>query len=187
MKRWLTFVGSLAPTLLVSATTIIPMSVEQLASKATAVVEAQAISSESRWNAEHTRIYTYTKFRLAKTLRGYAARLITVKTWGGSAEGYTQKIAGVRASWPEGERAVLFLRPSLEHDGTMVVVGLMQGDFRVLEENGTTFVSNGVGAGEMVEALNPATQSIEHYTGAKMTIDQLEQRVRNSSLLENSR
>ncbi len=51
------------------ATTVIPMSVEELTRAASDVVEARAVSSRAAWNAQHTLIYTYTTFELTHSLK----------------------------------------------------------------------------------------------------------------------
>src|ERR1700674_5765152 len=101
-----------------TATTIVPVSVERLTGESSHVVEGQASQSWSQWNPQHSLIFTYTRFQVARTLKGQAPATIVVKQPGGSAEGYTQKIAGVR-HWRAGDQAVLFLRPSQDMDGTL--------------------------------------------------------------------
>jgi len=64
--------------LVASATTIVPMSVEELTHAASHVVEAHALRSWTSWNAQHTLIYTYTTFQISHTLKGNAAAEITV-------------------------------------------------------------------------------------------------------------
>ncbi len=66
-----------------------------------------------------------------------------VRQIGGTVEGITQKVAGVR-HWSPGEDAVLFLQPSPAADGTLVVTGLMQGNFLMRRTRaGHTYVSRG--------------------------------------------
>src|SRR6267378_8466305 len=131
-------------TALLSATTIVPVSVERLTRESSHIVEGQASQSWSQWNSQHSIIFTYTRFQVIRALKGQAPLTIVVKQPGGSAEGYTQKVAGVR-HWRTGDQAVLFLRPSQEMDGTLEVTGLMQGNFLVHKNaTGETMVSNGV-------------------------------------------
>lgn len=125
-----TLIMCLAAGAVAAATTIIPMSLEALTRAAAVIVEGRAVRSWSAWNTQHTLIYTYTTVEVAHTLKGASGQAFTVKQLGGSADGYTQKVSGVR-QFENGEDALLFLRPSVTGDGTMVVVGLMQGHFRV--------------------------------------------------------
>jgi len=158
------------------ATMVKPMSVEDLTTAASAVVEGQATETWASWNAAHSRIYTYTRVRVSRALKGTPAETIVVKQLGGSADGYTQHVAGVRPM-QTGEEALLFLRPSEAHDGTMVVVGLMQGQFRVARDatSGTTVASNGVIGAEEVQSANG---KIVPYRGSSLTLQQIEQRVK---------
>lgn len=158
-----------------SATTVIPMSVEELARSASDVVEARALSSRSAWNAQHTLIYTYTTFQVTRALKGAAAQTVTVKQLGGSAEGYTQKVAGVHHA-QAGEEALLFLRASVADDGTYVIVGLIQGNFRMFRaSDGHTMVSNGV-AGAKAAQGGPVSE----FTGSPMSLSQAEARIRRT-------
>ncbi|MGI9103791.1 MAG: hypothetical protein ACR2IF_15230 [Terriglobales bacterium] len=158
-----------------SATTVIPMSVEELTAAATQVIEARAVSSRSAWNAEHTLIFTYTTFEVQRALKGAASPTITVKQLGGSAEGYTQKVAGVRYA-QTGEQTVLFLRPSAAADGTFVVVGLMQGHFRVYQSgDGSVLATNGVTASTMLE--ENSTQVTTRAARMPIRLSDLESRV----------
>ena len=61
------------------ATTIRPMSVEQMTNAASTVVEAHALNSWSAWNAQHTMIYTYTRLQVTNTLKGSPESYILVK------------------------------------------------------------------------------------------------------------
>ena len=113
------------------ATTVTPMSIERLTHASTHVLVGQAGETWSEWNPQHTQIFTYTRFSVTKTLKGTASGTVVVKQMGGSAGGYEQKVAGVRLL-RAGEQAVLFVHPSQAADGTVVVTGLMQGNFRIV-------------------------------------------------------
>jgi hypothetical protein len=165
------------------ATTVFPMSVERLTDISSDVVVAHAVKSWSVWNAQHTIIVTYTQFAVDSRLKGNASSTLTVKTPGGSAEGYTQHVAGVR-SWSAGESSVLFLRPAQSGDA-LVVSGLIQGDFRIRHSaSGTVVADNGledgpVSAAQDVQEFNPASKSISPYLGHRMSLTELQQRVRS--------
>jgi hypothetical protein len=164
-------------TALLSATTIVPVSVERLTQESSHVVEAQASQSWSQWNPQHSLIFTYTKFQVERTLKGQAPATIVVKQPGGSAEGYTQKVAGVR-HWRTGDQAVLFLRPSQEMDGTLEVTGLMQGNFLIHKsDTGETMVSNGV---PDVSSYQASSNAVTQYRGSGMRLDQLETRIQKA-------
>jgi hypothetical protein len=127
-------------------------------------------------------IVTYTQFAVDNRLKGTSGATVTVKQPGGSAEGYTQHVAGVRP-WSAGESAVLFLRPSQSGDA-LVVSGLIQGDFRIRRSSsGTLVADNGLEDGgvatasDQVQVFNPSEKSVVPYLGRRMTLDELQQRV----------
>ncbi len=160
-----------------SATTVTPMSIERLTQASTHVVLGEALDSRSAWNAQHTQIFTYTRFRISRVLKGTASSMITVKQMGGRADGYEQKVAGVR-QLQSGETAVLFVHPSQAADGTMVVTGLMQGKFSVSSSStGEATVTNNVPG---VDQVHRPDGAVEHYSGTKMTLSTLEAIVRQA-------
>ena len=160
-----------------TAATVIPMSMEELTRGASAVVEARAVSSRSAWNRQHTLIYTYTTYRVTRGLKGASAATITVKQLGGSAGGYTQKVAGVHHAQP-GEEALLFLRPSLAGDNTYVVVGTIQGNFRMFRaSDGRSMVTNGISG---AKALERGAGKTAEFTGTGMTVSEAEARIRRA-------
>lgn len=176
MKKLLIAIMLLALPL--AATTVTPMSIERLTQASTHVVMGQAGESWSEWNPQHTQIFTYTRFQVSKTLKGSSASSMVVKQMGGRADGYEQKVAGVR-QLQSGEHAVLFVHPSQTADGTMVVTGLMQGNFHVIESSkGETTVSNDVVG---VNQYSPENGTMQHYSGARMPLQKLEVLVRSAA------
>jgi hypothetical protein len=120
-----------------------------MAARASLVVEGRAVSSWSQWNPQHTMIVTYTRFQVSRALKGAAGREVTIRQPGGTVGVYREIAHGVRYLHA-GEEAALFLQDSSERDGTMVVVGLMQGMFRIERKaSGETYVSNGVSGVEV--------------------------------------
>lgn len=184
----LSLVLILALGTLLTATTVIPMSVEELTSAATHIVRAHVIDSRSAWDDQHSTIYTYTRFQIDETIKGSPDAVITVKQLGGSAGGYTLHVAGVHP-WNNAESAVLFLRLSEEHDGTFSIVGLMQGDFRVHRSGtGEMIADNGLQTSARmymspvgdVHAYSPATNQFTTYSGSQLTLTELESRIRST-------
>ena len=160
-------------TLALHATTVVPMSVERLTHVSSDVVRARAVETWSAWNAEHSQIFTYTKFTSLHRLKGTLGQTFLVKQMGGSAGGYTQHVAGVRHFRP-GEETVLFLRQSEKGDA-MVVTGLMQGNFHVTRRlNGEAMVTNGV---PDVHTFDAHTSRFSTYTGSRMSLAELEARI----------
>ena len=163
---------------LLSATTVLPVSVEQLTRNSSHVVEAVAADSWARWDSQHRFIYTYTPFRVTASLKGNPPADLVVKQLGGSAEGYTQKVAGVRG-WQTGEKAVLFLRPSVQNDGSFEITALIQGNFRVRPSStGETLVSNGV---QGLASYQSSSGGVTTFRGSGMRLEDLESRVRQAA------
>jgi hypothetical protein len=167
--RWLVL-----PLLAIAAiaTTVKPMSIERLTRASSDIVLAHAEAQWTEWNAKRTMLHTYTRFRVGRALKGGKSATLVVRQMGGRADGIEQKVSGVR-TWRVGEEAVLFLRPSKEQPGTHVVTGLMQGDFRIQRERGEAYVNNGVAGVEIV-----AEGKTQPYQGARLTLGELERRVR---------
>ncbi len=148
------------------------MSIDRLAQFASDIVEARVTQTWSEWDAQHTRIYTYTTLTVTRSLKGSQSSTVLVKQPGGTKDGTTEVVYGVRHFRP-GEDAVLFLEPSRDNDGAMRVVGLMQGNFLVFNSAGERKVSNGV---PNVTTLDSNGQ-LTPYTGAHMTLQEIESRV----------
>ncbi len=159
-----------------SATSIIPMTVEQLTRTSEAVVEAQAVQQWSEWTPNHSIILTYTRFRVSSVLKGTAAAEITVKQLGGKVGESVVKVAGVRYFRPQ-EETVLFLHPAMANDGTYVITGLMQGNFHVDRTAVEATVSNGI---KSPDTYAVSAGGVSQYQGARMTLNQLEARVRKA-------
>lgn len=157
-----------------SATTIVPMTVEELTQGATHVIEGQAMRTWSAWNEQHTLIYTYTSFAVSRTLKGTAPAIVVIKQPGGSAGGFTQTVWGVH-QLQAGEKALLFLRPSVAADGTLVIVGLMQGQFRIYQAGNDTMASNGISMARQYDH-----GMVESYGGSSLRLNEVEDRVRRS-------
>jgi hypothetical protein len=177
VKRFLLATFVLLSFCFASATMVKPMSVEELSTAATHIVEGQAQDTWTSWNATHTRIYTFTRVKVSRALKGSSASdTVVIKQVGGSAGGYTQHVAGVQPM-QTGEQALLFLRPSQSADGTMVIVGLMQGHFRVARDSqsGQVVVSNGVMGAEEFSG-----NKVKAYRGNSLTLSQMEARIRKA-------
>ncbi len=176
MKNFLTFFWALALTASLSATTLISVPVERLTQVSTHVLEGRSQSTWSAWNQQHSMIYTYTRFAVGNALKGQAPATVIVKQLGGTVGHTQQRVAGVRY-WRPGEEAVLFLRPAEERDGTMVVTGMVQGNFLVSRSAGGVTVTNG-SPGTM--AYNPAQHQVTEFHGSQMTLAELEARVQKA-------
>ena len=158
------------------ATTVIPMSVEQLTSASEHVVQARAIKQWSEWAPNHALILTYTRFQVINTFKGGVPSTFVVKQLGGQVDNQRTHVAGVRY-FQSNEETVLFLHPAMAKDGTYVITGLMQGNFHVARSGATATVSNGV---PEVHTVQTGTHSVGTYRGSPMTLEELATRVRQA-------
>ena len=173
MRRRLAVLLMAIASSFVLGTTVRPVSVETMAAHASLVAEGRAVSSWSQWNPEHTMILTYTRFQVSRVLKGAAAREVTIRQPGGTVGVYRDVVHGVRYLKP-GAEAALFLSDGGEKDGAMVVVGLMQGMFRIEREaSGAAFVSNGISG---VEAEDE-TGAVRAFSGTRIPLSEFEARV----------
>jgi hypothetical protein len=163
--------------LIANTTTVVPMSIERLTAASSHVVEGTPLETWSQWNPQHTLIFTYTKFQVQRVLKGQAPAMVVVKQLGGIVGTTVQKVAGVRRLNP-GERTVLFLRPGDVNDGTLVITGLMQGNFSVrTAQDGTQMVTNGM---PEVSAYSVSTGEVTPYRGNRLRLVELETRVQKA-------
>jgi hypothetical protein len=165
------------------ATTVIPQSVEQLTAASTLVVSAHAERSWESWDPQHHLIYTYTVFTVTKTLAGPTLSQVLVRQMGGSLDGITQKVSGVR-QFQQHEDAVLFLRPGLpDGSGALSITGLMQGHFYYVATASGVRLSNGILASHGRETVQALTSSgFAAFHGTTIAPDELEARVRTASV-----
>ena len=160
----------------VFATTVIPMSVEELTKASEHIVQARALEQWSEWAPDHGLILTFTRFQAINTLKGSVPATFVVKQMGGSVGNARTHVAGLRY-FHSGEENVLFLHPAMAKDSTYVITGLMQGNFHVDRSGATATVSNGVAG---AHAFSTTSQSVSSYQGSRMTLEELQTRVRQA-------
>jgi hypothetical protein len=113
------------------ATVALPMTLQELTSESTVVVHATVLARESSWDDTKSRIYTFTKLGVMRTLKGSVPnKEITIRQWGGTVGNVVMHVPG-NATFKVGEEVVVFLSAE---EGLHFVVGLAQGKFRVQAE-----------------------------------------------------
>jgi hypothetical protein len=153
------------------STSIVPRSIEQMTRDSSDVVIGSAGKPRAVWNASHTMIYTLTPVRVERALKGKRSGTITVAQMGGTLDGITTKVSGVR-HFREQERSALFLRPSVDMPGSFVISSMMQGHYTI---DAAGNVSNGVAG---VHVLDRSNQNIAEFSGERMKLSDLERRVK---------
>jgi hypothetical protein len=134
MKAHLSFVIVCAGTILAlgtiavpaHATTLMRMSLAQMARAAHEIVRARCLANRTAW--DQGEIWTFTKFEIEETWRGTVRGQIIVRMLGGRTEQLTSFVSGVPRFRPS-EEVVLFLEPTSR--GDFSVVSWEQGTFRI--------------------------------------------------------
>jgi hypothetical protein len=119
-----------------SATTMVRMSLEQLAEASTEIVRGHVVSQQSLWNPQHTRIYTYTTLVLEQTYKGSPPATLVVQQTGGTIAKVHVVVAGT-VQFHNQAAYVLFLEPSPTDASKFLLVGMMQGAYRIYRDAAT--------------------------------------------------
>lgn len=134
------------------ATTMMRLSLEQISQASTAIVRGQVASQESRWNAAHTRIESFTTLVVSQVVKGQPAATVVVQQLGGTVGRFREFVPGSVPFQPLAEY-VLFLEPVSRKSSNYHVVGMMQGAYRIYH-----------GAGrEQSRVINPQAVLEEFY------------------------
>ena len=99
---------ALSPTL-AKATVLQAKSLDDKVENASSIVLGRCVTEQSRWDASHKLILTYTTFRVEKMIKGQPAQEVTVVTPGGTIGNVAQDAIGVPRFQP-GEDHVVFVR-----------------------------------------------------------------------------
>ncbi len=128
-------VGSLgAPP--ATATTLVRLSLEQLAQASTDIVRGHVISLESRWNSDHTQIVTLTTVAVEESMKGHPAQTVVIEQLGGTVANTRVRVAGT-ALFQSGASYMLFLEPSAPGSSSYNLVGMVQGSYRIYRDFAT--------------------------------------------------
>jgi hypothetical protein len=124
------------------ATSVLPVSLQRMATAADLVFHGRAISNEVRLDEASGRVATFTTFEIIELVKGEAGPTHTIKQIGGQLPGskVRQVIHGV-PRFNTGEEYVIFL-PKASSLGFASPIGLSQGKFSVFRQNGESVVSN---------------------------------------------
>jgi len=126
-----------------AATSMLPISLEQLATRADLIFYGKVISNEVKNDAQSGQIATFTKFEIINLIKGNASSTHTIKQIGGFDKNSNTRliIRGVPKFIVDKEY-VVFL-PKKSSLGFCSPLGLHQGSFPVSTENNTKVISNG--------------------------------------------
>ncbi len=140
-----------------SATSVLPISLEQLSTRASLIFYGEVISNQVKKDEQSGRIATFTKFKIIQLIKGSAGETHTIKQIGGhdKASNTVLRIHGV-PQFHTGNNYVVFL-PEKSKLGFCSPLGLQQGSFTVTEKNGETVISNGRALNRPAETNNRTT------------------------------
>jgi hypothetical protein len=126
-------VATMMPWTGAEAATVEAMTLDDMARRAGMIFIGRAVSSRADWNAQRTRIYTYTTFEVERFLKGGAAESeITLRLWGGEVGGFRAIVPGSPQFAP-GEEVLLFCAGSQARVPT--VLGLALGKFTLTRDS----------------------------------------------------
>lgn len=134
-----------------AATTIVPVSDEDLALSSQVIVEGRVVAADGSWDAERSAVFTYVTFDVTRVLKGDVAvgRIVIKQRGGAAADGLTVVFGA--PTWEPGTDMLLYLTQN--EDGTLRVAHLSLGSFHVVADAaGRRFVVRAA-AGEHVEVL----------------------------------
>jgi hypothetical protein len=113
-----------------AATTLVRMSLSQLAQASSTIVQGQVVAQSSRVNASRTRIMTYSTVQLEKALKGRPPSTLIIEQPGGTVGNVHLHVPGT-AYLRLQQQYLLFLEPVAGSSATFHMVGMMQGAFRL--------------------------------------------------------
>ncbi len=134
-----------------SATSVLPVSLQRMASAAELIFYGKAIENEVKLDDVSGRVATFTTFEIIELIKGTAGATHTIKQIGGQLPGSNvrQVIHGV-PRFTIGKEYVVFL-PKASKLGFSSPVGLSQGRFAVRPAQGDKSVTNGRSISALLE------------------------------------
>ena len=126
-----------------AATSVLPVSLQRMATTAAIIFHGTAISNEVKLDQTSGRVATYTTFKVNEVIKGDPGTTHTIKQIGGQLPGSNvrQLIHGV-PQFAINQEYVIFL-PEASSMGFASPIGLSQGKFDIRKLNGETMVSSG--------------------------------------------
>ena len=138
----------------VSATSLLPINLEQLSTRATIIFYGTVLNNQVKNDAASGHIATFTEFEVIELIKGNTANKHTIKQIGGHLKetNTTLRIHGV-PEYRVGNEYVIFL-PEKSSLGFSSPIGLHQGSYSVSTIGGEKIISNG-------QNLSAPSQNIE--------------------------
>lgn len=119
-----------------SATTLVRLSLDQLTQASTDVLQGHVVSQVSQWNAAHTEILTFTTVSVDQNMKGNTPSTIVVQQLGGAVGNLHVSVPGTVHFFPAAKYE-LFLQHSSSRTSNYLLVGMMQGAYRIYRDPST--------------------------------------------------
>jgi hypothetical protein len=163
--------GLLSAAISMHATTLVRLSLDQLAAAADAVARVRSTSVEARW--ENNEIWTVTGFEIVETMKGALPIRITVRLPGGRVGHLTASVDGT-PRFNAGDEAVVFLERS--RAGGFSVAAWVEGTFRISRDprSGLETVTQD---SSTFSVFDTATRAFHTEGIRRMPIEQFRERV----------
>lgn len=114
-------------------TSLVCLSLEQLSQASTHIVRGHVLSQESRWNDAHTQIVTLTTVAVDRVVKGWPSATVVIEQPGGTVGHLRSHVSGTVHFFPQTDY-ILFLEPAAANPSRYLVVGMMQGAYRVYRD-----------------------------------------------------
>jgi Putative Ig domain/Matrixin/Ig-like domain from next to BRCA1 gene/FG-GAP-like repeat len=143
LKFFVLIFGLLTTAQMTSATTIVPMSDDEMIVGARAIVAGKVLTIESSFDEQHDRIYTYITIKVQQVLKGeISERRIVLKELGGQVGNRGLTVWG-NPQFKRGERVLLYL--DTWKDGSLRTYQMFLGKFTIVTDDasGRQYVQRG--------------------------------------------
>jgi len=118
------------------ATSVLQMSLPDIARQATYIFYGQVIGNEVKSDPDNNTVATYTTFKVLDNIKGNTSATYTIKQLGGQLPGSPQKVIAYGIPSFELYREYVVFLPEKSRIGFSSPVGLGQGSYSVYRENG---------------------------------------------------
>ena len=132
-----------------SATTVQKFTLQELTKRASSIVVGKVDDAVSSWDAAKKEIYTYYTITVSQPVKGARnGETITIRQLGGTVGSIASIVPGM-PSFKRDEEVVLFLTQK-DAAGYPWVLGLQQGKYSVVEQDGLKMVRNDLAGTELL-------------------------------------
>ncbi len=114
-------------------TSMIRLSLQQMCLASAYVVRARVANQQYEWNSAHTGIVTLTQVEVEEALKGHPPSALVIEQMGGRMGNLRVQAPG-GAHFLAGDDYFLFIQAQARRPGRFLVVGMMQGAYRIFRD-----------------------------------------------------